>query len=296
MALPIVRTSFLAITLCSCAVGISFNTEDRHAWYNDCKKQVEEYPKSEPIIEMFAGKDVTIGGVSAKGLNCVGGGGRGVAFTATANGHEVIVRMIHQRRQIVRRKKKDKLYSNFFEQVVANTDATGANSFTHQVSQGFTKELPEVYAEIWAKAAGQNMIQFQGTGVGGLGFRSPQDFMEFAKQSCEAIMFMWSVGMRHGDIQRANMMWDGEKRDMKLIDYENFKKVTPDGENQDVKWLSKVLMHYRDDLDDEDGWESAAAMVKDLYKHSTKYKASLSNFVEFYDKHFKSSVTLPKKQ
>jgi len=295
MALPISHTSLLALVLCSCANGLSIKGF-KAAWYNDCKNQVEYYPQSQPIIEQFAGKDVVIGGVAATNLKCYAGGGRGVIFTAMSNGQEVMVRMIHRQKQLAERDKRDKLYSNFFEQIAANGNATGAQSFTSQISEGFTKEMPEIFAEIWTKAAGQNEIQRQDSGKGPLGFQNPQDFMEFAKQSCEAIMFMWSVGTRHGDIQRANMMWDDQTRVMKLIDYENFKRVHPDGHNTDVKWLSRVLNHYEDDYHNQDGWENVVSMVKDLKENEEEYVSSLSKFKKFYEKHFHSSVTLPSKQ
>jgi hypothetical protein len=249
-------------------------------------------PKSKPIIEKFDGKDVIIGGVLATNLECLGGGDRGVAFTANAQGKDVIVRMIHNKRQIMRVAAKDKLYSNFFGQISANGDTTGADSFTPQISEGFTEEMPKVYAEIWSKATGQSVLQLSNSGVG---FRTPEEFMEFAKKACESIMFMWSVGMRHGDFQRENVMWDHDAHAVHLIDYENFEEVEPDGFNNDVTWLITLFQKINDDFDIKELYgQKAAAMVHDLKKHEG-YRYSLDNFKKFYTTHFTGNIKLPEK-
>jgi predicted Ser/Thr protein kinase len=246
------------------------------------------------IIQKLDGKEVTIDGILATNLKCIGGGDHGVAFSGNVNGEKVIVKATHKPYLIKVRHTAAKMASVFFSEVPANNAATGAQSFTPQKAEGFIDGIPHVMGQIWTAGVGKNWMQIQDDG----GFTKAADFMEFMKKSCEAIAFMWSVGIRHGDIQRANMMWDDNTRKVTLIDYENMQFQDPDGYNKDLNRLDEAIRHYKRHypFDHSDGeWQPVVNMVDDLHKHK-EYRESLHNFTKFYSKHFHATLTLPEIQ
>ena len=101
-----------------------------------------------------------------------------------------------------------------------------------------------MYGEIWPRVAGKTFKQISESG----GFQSSQDFMEFAKKCCEAILRLWGVGLQHGDLTSHNVMWDGEKRAVTLIDYEDMDEVGPDEKNIDVNSCVCVILEFEVDL------------------------------------------------
>jgi len=257
--------------------------------FDDCSKVVEKQPATGPLIKQFNGKDVTIGGVLVGDLKCLGGGDHSLAFLGMHNGAEVIVRMIHTKAQIKRRTIHDDMRKKFFHRLEENPGAIGTKSFVPQISEGFTTEMPQVYAEVWSKAIGQNMKEIQDNG----GFKSPEDFYDFAKHSCEAIIFMWGVGMQHGDVQRGNLMWDEGTRSVSMIDYEAFDEMDPGERNNDIDDLYTMFRKYGKHHAIEEYGDKAVAMVEDLREHHKEYAKSLDKFVKFYERHFNDKMVLP---
>lgn len=270
MALVMMRLSLIALTSSPCTSGLTINNlnslqADRSY---DCKD-----PKSVSMIEQFIGKAVTIGNVSASGLQCLGRGDDGVAFTGLVNGEEVVVKFLSS--------KQSKNYHLDFVEKMRALAANGAFPVIPLISEGFVKEAPTVYGEIWPRVAGKTFKQISESG----GFQSSQDFMEFAKKCCEAILRLWGVGLQHGDLTSHNVMWDGEKRAVTLIDYEDMDEVGPDEKNIDVTFLFSEMLNRRVEIM---GYGTdAVALMNDLNTHGDKYAGSLQDFKKFYESHFK---------
>jgi len=246
-----------------------------------------------PIVDQFAGKDVNIGGALAKNLKCVGGGSHGLAFSGTMSDQKVIIKFIPSKKEISDRAEHRLMRRELLKQAALNEGATGSHSFVKVMSEGFTQEMPNVYAEIWSMAPGRDMMQISDTG-----FKDPQEFFDFAKRACEAVIFMWGVGMTHGDIHRGNLVWDSSQRLLTLVDYEDLRYEThTEGTNEDVIKMDDMFRKYlRDRMKSGDHHpiegKAAKDMVVDLHQHAKYYAKSLNNFLEFYKKHFGDNIVL----
>jgi hypothetical protein len=288
MAPLIARLPLCVIVFFSCgASGLHMSATN----FNNCVNVRDEQEDSGPIIDQFAGKDVNIGGAVAKNLKCVGGGDHGVAFIGTMNDQKVIVKFIHRKDEISDRAEHRLMTRELLQQAALNEGATGSHSFVKIISEGFTQEMPNVYAEIWSMAPGRNMKQIQDS----TGFKDPQEFFDFAKRACEAVIFMWGIGMTHGDIQRGNLVWDSSQHLLTLIDYEDLGHEThTEGANEDVGKMDDMFRKYSHHHP-IDG-KAAQDMVMDLRQHAKYFAESLSNFLEFYKKHFGDNIVLSSKK
>lgn len=276
MAFVVARLLLIALAVSSCS---SLTLSSGNFW--TCDKVTDKQPHTGPIIKQFNGKGVRIGGVFVSDLQCLGGGDHGLSFIGMSKGKEVIVKMVHDKNLIKERQDHDEMRRALFRK--APRDAP----LVPQISEGFTAELPQVYGEVWTKAIGKNFKQIHANG----GFGSSKDFSDFAKKSCEAIILLWQIGIRHGDIQRGNLLWNEEKRAVTLVDYESLDDVQPDGEDDDVKQLSDMFGRHRKEI--EGYGDAAAAMMSDLKTNVDKYSKSLTEFKNFYERHF-TSKTSPK--
>lgn len=260
----IVHLVLIACAFSPCTSGLSLKGDT----YYDCKNPPAGSLKS--LIKEFDGKNVTIGGASASDLECLGGGEDSVIFNGMSNGEKVIVKLLRH----------TQTHGLEYAAKLALLTKTGDAPVVSLISEGFTAERPAVYGEIWPKVAGSSFKQIGDSG----GFKNPSDFFEFAKKSCEAIIRLWSAGIEHGDIHRGNLMWDGEKRAVTLIDYEDMDDLDTDEENIDVIKLANMMHRHREEI--KNYGEDAVALIDDFKKHSAKYARSLGDFKKFYEDHF----------
>jgi thiamine kinase-like enzyme len=266
--------------------------------FDNCVDIRDKRKLSGPIIDQFDGKDIKIGDKVAKKLKCLGGGDHGVTFIGTMNDQNVIVKLTHDRDEIDDHARQRVMRKELWQQAALNQEATGSGSFVKTMSEGFTQEMPQVYGEVWSMAPGRNMREIERS----TGFHDSQEFLDFAQRACEAVIFMWGVGMHHGDIQRGNLVWDSSKQLLTLVDYENFgheHRTHHTDHNEDVEKMDAMFRKYRNhhpSYDDSSTGRAAQDMVMDL-RHNTKhYAKSLDNFLQFYKRHFGDNIVLSSKK
>jgi len=276
------------------------------ALFQDCQSARTDAAAG-PIYTKYQNKRVTVAGVEVTDLTCLGAGGFGLVFAGmTTRGLNVIVKFFFTagRGRVDTRAFK---WAEFIQaQVKKNPGATGASYFMKAVTDAQVAD--DLYAQVWSRAYGFNLAQIEGPLhmnanydlIGSGHNRSIYGFNNFFKQGAsdtynrkafltvlqktmEGVLFLWRIGLEHGDIQRSNIMWDSEQ--LTFIDYDTMRFYNG-GKNADVADAVRISQNWRAPKGKK------AQIMQETFEADEEIGSSFEKFQAFVEHFTESKVVL----